>query len=280
MTMRSTTAPSPRTIAEEQHAKSCQTTIITSGQGFHLRHASLLAYAKQPGYAGRFDLLTVLCDPQKLATPLGHDLLTQLVADAMLALDAHQGEQILVAVPGDPTAVVEAFRRQFLQDISSYRKPINPNTPIIGLSLDEAPEPSESVVIACMEPRQWDQANTAPFLDQLVKVYGLDAHPDVLAMPGGARDVEGKMKRSALTIAQLQARHVERNWQRIILTCHEDCAVFGGNAAFHGPQDQRNKLTDRLKISRKVLQERFPRRALETAIVSIEGGKIAGIVHL
>ncbi|MFH1193462.1 MAG: carbonic anhydrase [bacterium] len=56
--------------------------------------------------------------------------------------------------------------------------------------------------------------------------------------------------------------------QRIILANHTDCGAYGGAAAFHNPEAERQKHAEHLKEAASIIKSRWP--AMEVVIVVIE----------
>lgn len=261
--------------AQAAQANLCRTTVISVMDATEDRTPKLVALVKSLGHRGRFDLLTV---PDHATLVRDDELFGQVARDAALAITLHHGEQIVVAVYGDPGPVV---RR--LKEAAEFR---NGGVEISGFDLREAGRPMPAVrpvvAVTCMDFRQHD----ADLPERLRDAFGLRMSPSVLATAGGAKDLVDSDPRGALLIERLKRRDAIAPIERIVLTCHTDCGAMGGDAApafldGNGRPDPRRQLKvlrERLKASALSVRVAFPRARVATGIVRLKDGAIAEIM--
>lgn len=259
-------------MVQERLALECRTTVISAAQAFEGRTAALVSLVKERGHRGRFDLLTVL-DPWELARPSGKALLDQVAADAALALKLHNGEQVLIAVEGDAEPIAAALK--------AHRAFRGAGVPIEGIDLRQAGRQADhqapvlsAVAVTCMDFRQHD----GDLRQQLMRSLDLPDTPAVLAMAGGAKDLDGVSLRSHLVRGQLQKIRQAGGLSRIAMTCHTDCGAFHGDAAFSGESHQREVLTEHLLRALAWLGPMFPSVSFTAGIVRIMDGRVERII--
>ena len=262
-----------KTAARKRLASDCQTTVICDVRIRKERAASLSELIKASGRDGRFDLLTVP-DPAVLATDAGRELLEQLVGETLMALDFHNGEQVLIAMDGDPDPVVRAFRAQFAKAVKTYPKPISEAIPIGTVPAAAPAALSSAVAVTCMDFRLHDDGISEKLRDGL----GLQADPMIYAMAGGAKDIDGTTRRSRLALEEIDRYARTANLRQIALTCHTDCGAFGGDGAFKDRRHQKNELRYRLRNAASVLAKRFPGLEIKAGIVRLKRGGIDAIL--
>lgn len=257
--------------AQKHLAQQCRTTVISGLHAFGDRTEALVASSKEGGRDGRFDLLTVL-DPDALGEPSGKALLDQVVSDARLALELHNGERIVVAAYGDPRRIVRA--------LTAHPKLASKRVPVDGIDLrrfrgaQTRPPTSPTIAVSCMDFRQHD----AGLADALKKGLDLFETPAVFAMAGGAKELDGATKRSHLVRQQLQKLHRGTGFRQLVLTCHTDCGAFGGDASFNGQKHQQEELTTRLRRAASIFRPFFPSINLKLGIVRLKDGGVEKII--
>ncbi|WKZ29296.1 MAG: hypothetical protein QY323_01040 [Patescibacteria group bacterium] len=259
--------------AEDRLAAECQTTVITCARQAHAWAPSIGALIKKTGRDGRFDLLTALDFPHLAGNK---EVLTQAVEDAMLALSLHKGEQILVVGGANVEQIVAAVREQFHVSRKVFPNPISEDVPINSIDMGPVPMPDarcRTLAITCMDFRQHDNDLATKLAMQL----GLDEAPHILAMAGGAKDVEGTMRRSRLTLAQINDYRERHDLRTIVITCHTDCGAFGGSQMFENTAHEDAQFDYRLRVARGVLRRRFSGVAIIPAIVRLADGRIGTI---
>jgi len=239
----------------------------------------LVALVKSLGHRGRFDLLTVP-DPERLTAD--RQLFTQVARDAALAIKLHHGEQIVVAVHGDPRGIVA-----MLKERPEFK---GGGVEISGLDLrdgaPDAPSSPRTVAVTCMDFRQHD----TDLPERLRKAFDLLELPSVLATAGGAKELIDALPRGRRTVQRLKARAKTHPIDRIVLTCHTDCGAMGGDGApafcdgrgRPDPKLQIKVLTQHLRASALTFRIAFPKVRVETGIVRLKDGRLDEVlpVHL
>lgn len=270
---------SARTAAEEQHASDCKTVVVTGAYHAPDRARILRDLGRERGHRGRFDLLTVE-DPWKLADPAGKGLLDALVTDACLLVRVHRGEQILVAVYGDPVPIVAALkaRPELKQGLVIIGEDLRPRSKQ-GRQVD-----SEDFAVGCADFRMHDPQKGQDLPDRLRKTLLLKHRPALLTVPGGARVLADDTPKRALVTEQLLTAYGRNAFRRLSLTVHTDCAALGGDAAFtngHGrpdPHAQTDALTKMLESAATYARDLFPAVQVRTGIVCLKAGQVAKIL--
>lgn len=260
--------------AQAAHATMCRTTVIASADAYEDRTARLVELVKGTGHRGRFDLLTVL-RPERLTRDAR--LFDQVAKDAALAIKLHHGEQILVALYGDPAPIVAALkRRPEFQD---------GGVEISGVDLrgpgQDVPPQSPILAVTCMDFRQHDDT-----LRQRIKdAFGLPSLPSIFAVAGAAKELVDGLPRGRRVIKRLQNRDGERPIERIVLTCHTDCGAMGGDAApafcaggRPDPDLQLKVLGEYLKASALSFRIAFPKARIETGVVRLKDGRLDAVL--
>ena len=262
--------------AQAVQAALCRTTVISGADAYEDRTERLIALVKDLGHRGRFDLLTVP-QPEKLgADPR---LFDQVAKDAALAIKLHHGEQIVVAIYGDPDPIVAALRER-----PEFQ---GGGVAVSGLDLRrpgraQPPPAASTVAVTCMDFRQHD----ADLPRRLAEAYGLSGLPAVLAMAGGAKDLVAELPRGRRIVQRLKLRARTAPISKLVLTCHTDCGAMGGDAApaFRGgdgrpdPKRQIRVLQDHLRASAAFVKATFPEIEISTGIVRLKDGRIDAVV--
>lgn len=271
-------APDATNAAQAAQALLCRTTVITGADAHEDRTGRLVALVKDLGHRGRFDLLTVL-EPDKLLTD--RQLFTQVARDAALAIKLHHGEQIVVARDGDPEPIVRALkdRPEFRAGVAICGLDLS-----LGASGKNAPPPSPTIAVTCMDFRQHD----SDLPKRMRQAFDLPELPSVLATAGGAKELIDGLPRGRRVIQRIKARDRVRSVERIVLTCHTDCGAMGGDAApvfcdgkgRPDPKLQIKILTQRLRASALCFRVAFPKARVETGIVRLKDGRIDEVVSL
>lgn len=260
--------------AQAAHATMCRTTVIASADAYDDRTARLVELVKGSGHRGRFDLLTVL-RPERLTRDAR--LFDQVAKDAALAIKLHHGEQILVALYGDPQPIVAALKRRPEFEGGGVE--------ISGVDLRRpgqgVPPPSPILAVTCMDFRQHDDT-----LRQRIKdAFGLPALPSIFAVAGAAKELVDGLPRGRRVITRLRKRHGESPIEKIILTCHTDCGAMGGDAApafctggRPDPERQLQVLGEYLRASAACFRAAFPKARVETGVVRLRDGRLDGVL--
>jgi hypothetical protein len=260
--------------AQAAQALQCRTTIIAGADAPEDRTGRLVAFVKELGHRGRFDLLTVL-DPGKLVAD--RRLFDQVARDAALAIKLHSGEQIVVAVYGDPAPLARALKE---------RPEFRAGVAVTGLDLrsggEPAPSASPTVAFTCMDFRHHD----ADLALRLRMAFDLPEAPAIVATAGGAKELTDAHPRGRRTLQRLKARAKAHKLDRIVLTCHTDCGALGGDAApafcdrkgrpDHGIQIE--VLERHLREAAASFKAAFPRAKVETGIVRLKDGRMDRIL--
>lgn len=268
-----------RTAAEEKHANECKTVAVTGAYHAPDRARLLTKLGKEHGHRGRFDLLTVE-DPWKLADPSGKELLDQLVSDISLLAQVHSGEQILVAVYGNPGPIVAALKA---------RPELKKGLAIHGADLRPRSKTGQQVTVedfavSCADFRMHDEQQQMDLPERLRKALLLKDRPALIAIPGGAKVLADASPKRDLVLGQLRSAYERHPFRRLTLTVHTDCAALGGDAAFTDGQGradahvQNDALTGMLEQAAAVTRGLFPGVEIRAGIVRLKHGKVSKII--
>lgn len=271
--------PAKRTVAEERHANECKTVVVTGAYHAPDRAQLLTKLGKEHGHRGRFDLLTVE-DPWKLADPSGKELLDQLVSDARLLVRVHSGEQILVAVYGDPALIVTALKA---------RPELKKGIAIRGADLRPRSKTGRQVAVedfavSCADFRMHDEQQGMDLPERFRKALLLKDRPALIAVPGGAAVLADDTPKRELVVRQLRSAYERHPFRRLTLSVHTDCAALGGDAAFTDDQGradthvQIDALTGMLEQAAGFARGLFPGVEMRGGIVRLKRGKVSKFI--
>ncbi len=260
-------ALSKKPSAQERLANDCQTVVVGDLDAHATRAERLAQHIRTGGRDGRFDLLTL---PELRLLSYNVPVLNQLANDIAMAIDLHNGEQVLVAHYGDPTSIVHALR---VHPIFQAVRPLD----FYGFDLrgTPAPESSEVVAVSCMDFRQHDDG----LADKLKEALGLSARPGIFAMAGAAKFLDGtKPARHIPVERQLTMLRKNGKLSELVLTCHTDCGAFDGDEAFDSAEHQDRELRAHVRRSAAWCRATFPDLPIKAGIVRLGHGRIENIL--
>jgi len=134
---------------------------------------------------------------------------------------------------------------------------------------DSAPDPyiADAAVLCCFDERL--RTATQKFLR-----HHRILHPDMIVVAGGAKTLASPrndfeqdfiLEQIRLSIRLHQAR-------RVILTCHSDCATYGGLAVYKGDREaEARHHAEELRHAAKSVRTTFPEVEIECYFASFEG---------
>ena len=121
-----------------------------------------------------------------------------------------------------------------------------------------------ATVITCIDFRFWKR------LLSYFEDSGLDSF-DLLSMAGGAKNVLDDRTRG-IVFSQLDICTDKHEIKKVYLVNHIDCGAYGGSSAFASIDEEIGKLSDDLRLAKKLIKEKYP--ALEVEMLLMHFDKI------
>jgi hypothetical protein len=138
---------------------------------------------------------------------------------------------------------------------------------------DSSPAPyvADAAVLCCFDHRM--QLVTRKFL----KRNGV-AQPDWIVVAGGAKTLASPRNdfEQEFILEQIRMSIKLHRTQLVILTCHSDCATYGGLATYgHNRQTEAEHHLGELKRAAELVRTSFPKVNIDTYFVDFEGVWVA-----
>ena len=94
---------------------------------------------------------------------------------------------------------------------------------------------------------------------------------DLIADAGGVKSLVTEGEDSAFLTRQFDPSHRLHDPSVIVLVQHEDCGAYGGSVAFEGFEAELHFQEGELRKAATLLQERFPKIAVESYFIRLSG---------
>jgi len=135
--------------------------------------------------------------------------------------------------------------------------------------LDSPSEPytADAVVLSCFDAR------IATVVRKLLRKRGIE-RPDMVIVAGGAKTLASPRNDFEQDFILEQVRMSIRLHQtpRVILTCHSDCATYGGLAFYNGDRAaEAAHHAEELRRAAKLVLATFPEVQVERYLIDFEG---------
>ena len=104
----------------------------------------------------------------------------------------------------------------------------------------------------CVDPRFWQQ--TVLFIKQELGFEDFDPY----IYPGGGRIFVQDATRDVFLTNLEKVSFGLHHATNVIMIAHRDCGSYGGSKAFGGPEEEKAKQAEDLKLAKNILMEKFP----------------------
>lgn len=129
------------------------------------------------------------------------------------------------------------------------------------------PYVADAAVLCCFDHR----INLAT--QKFLKHSGI-TRPDMIIVAGGAKTLASPRNdfEQDFILEQIRMSIRLHQTQRVILTCHSDCATYGGLAAYNGDrQAEAEHHTRELRRAAELVQASFPQVEIACYLINFEG---------